>query len=85
MADMSSPDPMHQPAEPAPGPAHDLQHLCMAVLCAIIGLLLVGFLLAFFWRPPLPSVRRIRHIQRVDRPPRLFGRTLLSSVCVLRV
>jgi hypothetical protein len=77
--------PMHQPEDPTPSPAHDLQHLCMAVVGAIVGLLLVGFLFAFFWRPPLPSIRRVRHIRRVERPPRLSGRALLSSVCVLRV
>jgi hypothetical protein len=86
MADMPGPDPMHQPEDPAsPSPLHDLQHLCMAVLGAILGLLLIGFLLAFCRRRPLPSIRRVRHIRRTDRPPRLSGRTLLSSVCVLRV
>jgi hypothetical protein len=83
---MPGPDPMHQPEDPAsPSPLHDLQHLCMAVLGAILGLLLIGFLLAFCRRRPLPSIRRVRHIRRTDRPPRLSGRTLLSSVCVLRV
>jgi hypothetical protein len=84
MTDAPVPDPTHEPERPAPSPAHDLLHLCMAVLCAIIGLLLIGLLLGMSWPAQTMSLRLKRRVRRVDRPPRLFGRNLLSSVCVLR-
>lgn len=85
MSEVSQPDPMHQPHEPVPSPAHDLLHLCMAVLCVIIGLILVGLLLAMTRPTRAPSLRPQWRVSRVDRPPGLSGRALLNSVCVLRV
>jgi len=62
---------------------HDMLHLCLAVLWAIAGLLLLvwlavgggGSALAARLRPPS---------WRVWRPPHTAGRSLLTSVCVLR-
>jgi hypothetical protein len=75
--------PMHDPA--APAPAHELMHLCMAVLGAVLGLLLIALLIGVLrWdsqRIPSPA----SSAGRVDRPPGLSGRTLLASVCVLRL
>lgn len=77
--------PAPEPKAPAPGPVHDLLHLCMAVLCAIVGLVLIGLLLAMSWPAQASSTRPQRRVERVDRPPPLSGRSLLSSVCVLRL
>jgi hypothetical protein len=85
MAGVSGADPMHLPEGPAPSPDHDSQHLCMAVLSAAAGLLLVAFLLTLSWQAPVPLLQRVRYVRRVDRPPGLSGRTLLNSVCVSRV
>jgi hypothetical protein len=85
MTHMPPSAPMHEPDEPVPSPAHDLLHLCMAVLCVIVGLFLARFLFTKFWSARVPSLRRDRHIRRVDRPPGSSGRNLLSSVCVLRL
>jgi hypothetical protein len=75
-----------QPAG-APGSdmGHDLLHLCLAVLCATGGVLLLAWLLAAVdttlptlvtgLRPP-PWLTR--------RPSRTAGRFLLVSLCVLR-
>lgn len=84
MTDVPLPDPMHKPDGPAPSPAHDLLHLCMAVLCAIIGLLLAALMLTVSQPARAPSLRPQRLVSGVDRPPGLSGRSLLNSVCVLR-
>lgn len=77
---MPAPDPGHAPESPA----HDLIHLCLAVLGAVAGLLLLVLLLGVFW-PALRTPRRTRPVSRVDRPPWTSGRSVLSSVCVLRL
>jgi hypothetical protein len=78
------PTPTHHPDSPAPSPAHDLLHLCMAVLGAALGLLLlVLLLLTPVWRTRTVALQRL--IQRPNEPPGLSGRALLSSVCVLRL
>ncbi|MFC0107349.1 hypothetical protein [Kibdelosporangium aridum] len=64
-------------------PSHDLLHLCMAVMCAFGGFLLVTMLLTKSVTALVPPLRTWRHISRVDRPP--SGRDLLSCVCVLRL
>jgi hypothetical protein len=81
----------HSPARshvdpPTPGPdtGHDLLHLCLAILAAAAGLLLVGLLLAFGAPPaalaPQPSLRTTGARRR-----RTGGRSILTSVCVLRI
>ncbi len=63
------------------GMGHDLLHLCLVVLSAAAGFVLATWLLAtvgasraeFGDRPSFP------------RPPRAAGRSLLASVCVLRL
>jgi hypothetical protein len=85
MANAPASDPVHEPEGPAPSPAHDLLHLCLAVLGAIAGLVLTGLLLAKSWPAQAPSLRPDRQVRRVDHPPPLSGRSLLSSVCVLRL
>lgn len=65
-------------------PAHDLIHLCLAVLGAVAGLLLLVLLLGVFW-PAVRTARRTRPVSRVDRPPWTSGRSVLTSVCVLRL
>ncbi|RSM87479.1 hypothetical protein DMH04_10665 [Kibdelosporangium aridum] len=85
MTDAPAPDPMHEPDGPIPSPVHDLLHLCMAVLCAIAGFVLIGLLLARRRPVDTPLLRLTRRVQRVERPPRSSGRNLLSSVCVLRL
>src|ERR1043165_1014425 len=66
-------------------PAHDLMHLCLAVLVAVGGLVFVAVLLSTLWTSAATPPRTWRHIARVDRPPGLGGRDLLSAVCVLRL
>ena len=73
-------------ARPAgePSAGHDLLHLCLAVLSAAGGFLLLGWLLlavssAFRAAEPRTPVRRGR---RLRRPA---GRSLLTAVCVLRI
>jgi hypothetical protein len=80
-------DPMQQPHSPAPAPdqGHDLLHLCMAVLGAVAGLLLIVLLLTTSWLARTLPPRRPPVNRRAGRPPDLSGRTLLSSVCVLRL
>jgi hypothetical protein len=77
--------PAHEPESPGnPAPSHDLMHLCMAIVCATVGLLLIALLLTVFRRDRDPVPSSPDPLGRVDRPPGLFGRTLLTSVCVLR-
>lgn len=71
---------------PCPGGEHDLRHLCLAVLTAIGGLLLACVLL--LWRPGTGVPARWvapRGSPAPDRPPDRPGRTVLTSLCVLRV
>ncbi|MGW4402371.1 hypothetical protein ACWEHA_44315 [Amycolatopsis nivea] len=78
------------PASPAPAadsgmPAgeHSMLHLCLAVLCAA-GALVLG-LLAFRRYPAVKTVfDGTRGSPAADRPPDRRGRTVLTSLCVLR-
>ncbi|MCG8925505.1 DUF6153 family protein [Lentzea sp. CC55] len=76
----------HHSGDPAPEPAHDMLHLCVAVITAVASLLL------FAW-PLLLTTKRLvpARLQATDtrprapeRPPR-GGRDLLGSLCVLRL
>lgn len=74
----------HHP--PAPGGAHDMLHLCLAILTAVGGLLLAWVL--FVRRPDtgIPALRKCpRGSPAPERPPDRPGRTVLNSLCVLRV
>jgi hypothetical protein len=79
-------EPMPAPSHEPTAPSHELMHLCMAVVCAFLGLLLIALLLLIVLRRenlPVPSLRL--SASRIDRPPGLSGRALLASVCVLRL
>ncbi|GGM89961.1 hypothetical protein GCM10011609_28540 [Lentzea pudingi] len=83
----ASPHGDHQaPDEPEPTPAHDMLHMCMAILCAVASFLLLGWLLLHLIRPsdepaaPAPAWSRAP-----ARPPPRYGRWLLNSLCVLRL
>jgi nitric oxide reductase large subunit len=81
----AEPHDMMHTSQSMPAPDHEMLHLCMAVITAAAGFLLfVLFLFTAFW-PVSVSARRFTVVSRVDRPPGLSGRSLLSSVCVLRL
>lgn len=64
-------------------PMHDdMMHLCLAVIGAVAGLLLI-LLLTFVW-PGYSGLADRASSRRVDRPPLPAGRSLPSSLCVLR-
>lgn len=72
----------------APGPdgAHDLLHLCLAILIAFGGLLLAWVLLARRPETGIPARRKCpRGSPAPERPPDRPGRTVLNALCVLRV
>ena len=74
------------PEEPEPHPAHDMLHLCVAVLFAVVSLLLLTLALTQAARPPADELRTTSAWPRApDHPPPIGGRALLSSVCVLRL
>lgn len=65
------------------GMAHDLVHLCLAVLYAAAGLLLLAWLLTAVGAGA-PATRLPLRARRAWRPPGTAGRSLLTSLCVLR-
>jgi hypothetical protein len=72
----------------APGPdgAHDMLHLCLAILTAVGGLLLAWVLLVRRPGTGIPARRKCpRGSPAPERPPDRPGRTVLNSLCVLRV
>ena len=77
----------HSPEEPAPSsPGHDMLHLCVAVLCAVVSLLLLAWLLVR--SAPQNAGHAVGSSawpRAPGRPPPVSGRSLLSSVCVLRL
>jgi hypothetical protein len=77
---------VHTPGSPATG-GHDMLHLCLAVLGASGGLLLLLALLALaaggMVALPLGGLRLPPG--RARRPASTTGRSLLASVCVLRI
>lgn len=69
-----------------PHGAHELLHLCLAVLTVLGGVLLVWVLLAWHTGTGVPVHREPPGSSPVpERPPDRAGRTLLTSLCVLRV
>jgi hypothetical protein len=74
------------PEEPAPSPAHDMLHLCVAVLCVVGSVLLLALLMLRAARPIANWMRSTSVWPRApEQPPPIGGRDLLSSVCVLRL
>jgi hypothetical protein len=72
--------------EPAPGAGHDMLHVCLAVLNVAGWLLLLASLLMAVRRmsPPATNLRP-RVVRAAGWPLRPAGRSLLASVCVLRI
>lgn len=76
----------HTPDDPEPAPAHNMLHLCMAILCAVVPLLLLAWLLLRTMRPDDDGAATKPAWPRAPaRPPPLGGRGLLNSLCVLRL
>jgi hypothetical protein len=75
------------PEEPAPSPEHDMLHLCVAVLCVVVSLLLLLAWLLVRTTPQSTSraLGSPAWPRAPDHPPPIGGRALLSSVCVLRL
>jgi len=63
---------------------HDMLHLCLAVLWAVGALLLLVWLMAAVGGGSALAARLRPPSWRVWRPPQTAGRSLLTSVCVLR-
>jgi hypothetical protein len=69
-------------SDPTTDGGHDLLHLCLAVLAATGGLLLLVLLLGAGEKPrPLLTTLAVT---RLLPPPKPAGRSLLTSVCVMR-
>ncbi|SFR24870.1 hypothetical protein SAMN04488564_108117 [Lentzea waywayandensis] len=72
--------------DPVPQPTHEMLHLCVAVLCAVVSLLLLAWLLLRTTRPTTGHLLASAAWPRTpERPPPRGGRDLLSSLCVLRL
>ncbi|WP_112263090.1 DUF6153 family protein [Lentzea terrae] len=72
--------------DPAPQPMHEMLHLCVAVLCAVVSLLMLVVLLMRTAHPIAGRILASAAWPRApDRPPPRGGRDLLSSLCVLRL
>ena len=72
-------------AQPSSGPGHDMLHLCLAVRWAASGLLILAWLLlAVGTGATNLAATRLLWTRRVWRPPGAAGRSLLTSLCVLR-
>ncbi|WP_290056104.1 DUF6153 family protein [Amycolatopsis solani] len=72
--------------EPGPGGAHEMLHLCLAIL-TVVGALFLAWLL-LVRRPGTGTHarrKRLRGSPAPERPPDRPGRTILNSLCVLRV
>lgn len=65
-----------------PESGHDLLHLCLMILGFVAGIALAWLLLSITGAADTLA----RHARAVGRwrPPKLAGRSLLTSVCVLR-
>jgi hypothetical protein len=73
------------PDDPEPAPAHDLSHMCMAILCAVVSLLLGWSLLRLSHPSDDPAASAPAWPRAPARPPPLGGRGVLTSLCVLRL
>jgi hypothetical protein len=73
--------------DPSPEPAHEMLHLCVAVLTAAASLFLLAWLLLLRTKRPVTVRVQATDIwQRApERPPPRGGRDLLGSLCVLRL
>ena len=72
----------HQPG--MPDGAHDLLHLCMAVVGAAVALFLALLALSRSRPAELPAPASPRGSPAPGRPPDRRGRLILTSLCVLR-
>jgi hypothetical protein len=72
------------PTQPSDDSGHELMHLCLAVLSAAAGLLLTWLLVLRGIRICSPARAR-PPLWRTWRSPTPAGRSLLASVCVLRI
>jgi hypothetical protein len=70
---------------PATGTGHDLMHLCLAILSTGAWLFLLAWLSTAFGDGGLDAVRLRVPATRARRRRRSTGRSLLTSVCVLRI
>jgi hypothetical protein len=70
---------------PATGAGHDLMHLCLAILSAATWLVLVVLLSTAANNGGLATARLRVLAAHAWRRRRRAGRTLLTSVCVLRI
>jgi hypothetical protein len=82
VAAMSDDSGEHHPG--MPDGAHDLLHLCLAVLCAVVTFLLTLFLLSRFIMTTVGAPSSPRGSPIPERPPDRRGRRILTSLCVLR-
>lgn len=66
--------------------AHELMHLCLAVICVTVGVVLASRLLRAWreWAPRL-SIMSSTRLTAARPPPSRRGRDILHTVCVLRV
>jgi hypothetical protein len=83
----SAPEPGSGDHEPGmPGDLHDVLHLCLAVLCAAGALLLaVAVFLGVSWfTTTFSRATGSRGSPSRGRPPDRSGRSILTSLCVLR-
>ena len=72
-------------ARPSGDSGHDMLHLCLAVLWAAGGLLLLACLLVSVGAgAATPAATLLLWTRRVWQPPGTAGRPLLTSLCVLR-
>lgn len=87
MSTNASMEPTAQPADDSgTDTGHELMHLCLAVLCATVGLLLLAWLLmAVSARIRPPTDRLPPPMWHTWRLRGTAGRSLLASVCLLRI
>jgi hypothetical protein len=73
----------HDPG--TPDGMHDMVHLCLAVLCAAGALLVaLAVFLGSWLTAAFPRLPPLRGSPRGGRPPDRGGRSILTSLCVLR-